>query len=161
MRNKRQVRKCLRSDISIDNPVNVIWYDDLLSSMLKIIKTDKLDNIFVLGRNNDDVKSVVLNNVNYQKMTVHRSKGLQADYVFVVGLTDFKNGFPNKFTDHKILKYVNDNKEYYPYEEERRIFYVALTRCIKKVYLFVPRKNPSLFVKELLKQYKNVVIREK
>lgn len=161
MRNKRQVRKCLRSDISIDNPVNVIWYDDLLSSMLKIIKTDKLDNIFVLGRNNDDVKSVVLNNVNYQKMTVHRSKGLQADYVFVVGLTDFKNGFPNKFTDHKILKYVNDNKEYYPYEEERRLFYVALTRCIKKVYLFVPRKNPSLFVKELLKQYKNVVIREK
>ena len=70
------------------------------------------------------------------------------------------NGFPNKYIDHPILKYVNNYKEYYPYEEERRLFYVALTRCKKKVYLFAPKDNPSIFIKELLKFNKQIKIRK-
>ena len=68
--------------------------------------------------------------------------------------------FSSKKKINDFFEYVNNYKEYYPYEEERRLFYVALTRCKKKVFLFVPKNNESIFIKEL-KRYKNVIIREK
>ena len=92
-------------------------------------------------------------------MSVHKSKGLQATNVFLINVNSLSNGFPNKYVDHYILKYVNDYKEYYKYEEERRLFYVALTRCKYKVYLFVPNNKVSIFIKEIEK-YKNVIIRK-
>ena len=48
----------------------------------------------------------------------------------------------------------NDN---YPYEEERRLFYVALTRTKNNVYLFVNKKNESIFVKEIVNNYKSYI----
>ena len=161
MRNPFQIKKNLRSSISINNPVEIIYYKDLNHAVDEIIKEDKVNNLFILSRNNGDLKKVIINdNVNYKKMSVHKSKGLQADYVFLINVSNSSNGFPNKYIDHEILKFVNNYKEYYPYEEERRLFYVALTRCKKKVYLFVPKGNESIFIKEM-KQYKNVIIREK
>ena len=67
-------------------------------------------------------------------------------------------GFPSKIKDEKILKYVNNTKNYYPYEEERRLFYVALTRTKNRVYIISPIKNESIFIKEISKnkQIKNV-----
>lgn len=161
MKNPFQIKKNLISNISIINPIEIIYYNDLNNTMNKIIKKDEINNLFILSRNNSDLKKVIINdNINYQKMSVHKSKGLQSDYVFLININNFSNGFPNKYIDHEILKYVNNYKEYYPYEEERRLFYVALTRCKKKVYLFVPKNSESIFIKEI-KRYKNVIVREK
>lgn len=161
MKNPFQIKKKLKSNISITNSVEIIYYNDLNCAMNKIIREDKVNNLFILSRNNSDLKKIIINdNINYKKMSVHKSKGLQADYVFLINMNNFSNGFPNKYIDHEILKYVNNYKEYYPYEEERRLFYVALTRCKKKVYLFVPKNNESIFIKEI-KGYKNVITREK
>ncbi len=160
MKNKNQIKKRLCSINKLTNSVEIVYYDDLNISINDVIKKDIINNLFILSRNNSDLEKVDKLEINYRKLTIHKSKGLQSDYVFIIGLNNNKNGFPNKIKDHDILRYVNNYKEYYPYEEERRLFYVALTRCKKKVYLFVQEDNESIFIKEI-KRYKNVVVREK
>ena len=56
--------------------------------------------------------------------------------------------------DDKLLRFVSKNKINYPYDEERRLFYVALTRTKEKVYLYTPF-NPSVFVNELIDDYRD------
>lgn len=155
MKNKSQIRKKMKSKIRENNPVKIIYYDDLTSSINKVIKKEKIDDLFVLSRNNKDLENINIKDIKYKKMSVHKSKGLQAKYVFLINVNSNKNGFPNKIEDHKILKYVNNYKERFKYDEERRLFYVALTRCTKKIYLFVPSNRESIFIKEI-KKYKNV-----
>ncbi len=157
MKNKSQIRKKMKSKIRENNPVEIIYYDDLTSSINKVIEKENIDELFVLSRNNRDLENISIKNIKYRKMSVHKSKGLQAKYVFLINVSSMQNGFPNKIEDHKILKYVNNYKEYYKYDEERRLFYVALTRCTKKIYLFVPRTKESIFIKEI-KKYKNVKV---
>ena len=48
-----------------------------------------------------------------------------------------------------LLSLISDSDENIPYAEERRLFYVALTRCKKRIYILVPRNNPSIFLKEI------------
>ena len=59
------------------------------------------------------------------------------------------------------LKMVLPKEEKYPYAEERRLFYVALTRAKEKVFIFTPKKNPSIFVKELEKIIKSRYLSKK
>ncbi len=163
MKNPFQIRKKLLSKFKLKNPIEIIYYDDLNYSINNVIKNEEIDDLFILSRNNYDLEKIKINdfkNINFKKLTIHKSKGLQKDYVFIINMNNNVNGFPNKYIDHPILKYVNNYKEYYPYEEERRLFYVALTRCKKKVYLFAPKDNPSIFIKELLKINKQIKIRK-
>jgi DNA helicase-4 len=83
-------------------------------------------------------------------LTVHRSKGLEADYVIVNGLTANKYGFPSEIEDDPLLDLVLARPDSYPNAEERRLFYVALTRARHQVHLMVDRIRPSLFALELL-----------
>ena len=159
MKNPYQIVKNMHSKISVKNPIEIIYYDDLNVEMNKVILEDKINDLLLLSRNNKDLNDINIKNINYKKMSVHKSKGLQATNVFLINVNSLSNGFPNKYVDHYILKYVNDYKEYYKYEEERRLFYVALTRCKYKVYLFVPNNKVSIFIKEIEK-YKNVIIRK-
>ena len=159
MKNKSQIRKKMKSKIRENNPVKIIYYDDLTSSINKVIEKEEIDDLFVLSRNNKDLENINIKGIKYKKMSVHKSKGLQAKYVFLINVNSNKNGFPNKYIDHNILKYVNNYKDYYPFEEERRLFYVALTRCKNRVYLFVPKYKESIFIKEI-KRYKNVSVRK-
>ncbi len=159
MKNPYQIKKKLKSSIKDKSALEIVYYDDLNSKIKNVIKEDKIDNLFVLARNNKTLDNIKIDNINYKKLTVHKSKGLESNYVFVIGLNNNKNGFPNKIKDHEILRFINNYKEYYPYEEERRLFYVALTRCKKRVYLFVPSNNESVFIKEI-KRYKKVRIRK-
>lgn len=159
MKNPFQVKKKLKSTKKIKNPVHIIYYYNLNESMQNIIEEDKINKLFILSRNNKDLENIDIKGVNYKKMSVHKSKGLQEDYIFLINVNNLSNGFPNKYVNHYILNYVNNYKERYLYEEERRLFYVAITRCIKRVYIFVPYNMESCFIKEI-KHYKNVFLRE-
>lgn len=159
MKNPFQLKKKLKSTKKIKNPVHIIYYYNLNESMQNIIDEDKINKLFILSRNNKDLENIDIKGVNYKKMSVHKSKGLQEDYIFLINVNNLSNGFPNKFANHYILNYVNNYKERYLYEEERRLFYVAITRCIKRVYIFVPYNMESCFIKEI-KHYKNVFLRE-
>lgn len=93
-------------------------------------------------------------------ITAHRSKGLQADYVFIVNNKKSRMGFPSKIQDAAILELLLDNCDQYPYAEERRLFYVALTRARKKVFLVTVNNQESDFVVELREQYSDELKRE-
>lgn len=85
-----------------------------------------------------------------QFMSVHASKGKEADYVVVVGLEKGKHGFPSEKATHPLLELLLPKAEAYDYAEERRLFYVALTRARHHVYLITNGNNPSPFVRELI-----------
>ena len=82
-------------------------------------------------------------------MTIHSSKGLQADYVFLLNNKAHGMGFPSQIADAPILQLLLDNYDNYPFAEERRLFYVAITRAKKKVWLVTLKGNESVFVKEI------------
>ncbi len=157
MKNINQKRKNIKSYKHNKFPIEIVYYDDLNKKIKEVINRDNIKNVFILSRNNKDLENINLDNINYKKMSVHKSKGLQEKYVFIINVNNNSNGFPNKYKDHPILKYVNNYREYYPFEEERRLFYVALTRCEEKVYIFVPINNESTFIKEI-KKNKGVIL---
>lgn len=86
-------------------------------------------------------------------ITAHRSKGLQADYVFILNNKNSKMGFPSKIQDSAILDLLLESRDNYRYAEERRLFYVALTRAKKKAYLLTVSDHESEFVSELRVNY--------
>ena len=59
-------------------------------------------------------------------------------------------GFPNKIVNDSILDFAVNDKDSYPYEEERRLFYVALTRTKNNVYILTKKNKESIFVKEII-----------
>ena len=123
----------------------------------------------ILGRNNNDINNYIDENFKVEKdraislknknidlryLTVHKSKGLEADNVIVVNMNNDKLGFPSQIEEDKILRLVNKSKEKFLYEEERRLFYVALTRTKNNVYLLTQKNKESIFIKELEKEHK-------
>jgi len=160
MKNKNQIRKKLNSFKVNKKPVKIYYYEnDYENKLFEVVNKIKGEKL-VLGRNNKDIRksmSILKGRKDIKIMTVHKSKGLEADNVILVGLDDSILGFPNKIIQNNILKYVLSDKDNYPYEEERRLFYVALTRTKNDVYLLVNKNNPSIFVKELLKDYSNYI----
>ena len=87
--------------------------------------------------------------VNIEYRTVHQSKGLECDNVILINLKNWKAGFPNKMVDDPVLNFVKRNGDSFSYAEERRLFYVALTRTKNNVYLLSPYFKSSVFVQEL------------
>ncbi len=89
-------------------------------------------------------------------MTVHKSKGLQADNVIVIGLVNSRYGFPNMVADDPILELLLADSDRYPFAEERRLFYVALTRTKNRVWLVTGDNSGypgiSMFVDELRRE---------
>ena len=122
-------------------------------------------NLLILGRNNNDIYNVINYNFEYDSgklkyknnkdacikyLTVHKSKGLESENVIIISLFNGKYGFPCKINNNKLLESVMIGSQYNSYEEERRLFYVALTRTLNYVYLFTSKNKPSMFVNELL-----------
>lgn len=94
-------------------------------------------------------------------MTAHSSKGLSAENVIIINAKDNVYGFPSKVEDDPILKLVVSYDDSYNYAEERRLFYVALTRTKNRVFIITPKNKPSEFIKELLNEphnYPNVTL---
>ena len=82
--------------------------------------------------------------------TAHSSKGLEADYVIVLGLHTGSYAFPSEINDDPLLQLVMPQAESYPNAEERRLFYVAMTRARHGVYLLGSHHSPSAFLAELV-----------
>ena len=163
--NKNQINKKLISNKYINNSIEIVYYDDEKKAINHVLR--KENNILVLGRNNKDIENLINNkiiakenNIYYYLeekekkincLTVHSSKGLEEDIVIVLNMIDDTLGFPNKIKESEILAYVKSNVQV---EEERRLFYVALTRARKKVYLFTIKNKESIYIKELIKRFK-------
>ena len=138
-------------------------YCNTVGQLVASIPADK--SIFLLGRYSFDdyylsflYKSMKEDNRFYyfignrkiEFLTVHKSKGLEADYVIILQCNKDTYGFPSMVSDDPVLDYVLTKSDQYPYGEERRLFYVAITRAKIKTYVLYDRRFPSVFVDEFL-----------
>ena len=153
MKNKNQIKKetiCLKN---INKPIKICFYKNKRTAIEKILKY--IDTKYlILGRNNKDKD--LFNVQDKPFLTIHKSKGLEEDNIILINLTNNNNSLPSKIKNHKIINKLIKT-DYYPYEEERRLFYVALTRTRNNIYLLVPKSNYSIFIKELMKNYKKYI----
>lgn len=164
MKNKRQLYKNLKSNKRNNRPIKIMYGNNLDKLLEKVIIKHK--EILILGRNSFDINQyynldkdgcIQYNGIKIKYLTIHASKGLEAECVIIINLKDDMLGIPNKIKDEKILKYVNSGIDIYPYEEERRLFYVAMTRTKSDLYLLVDCKNPSIFIKEIERENKKYI----
>lgn len=132
--------------------------NDILNQIFVKISNEVIGNknVFLLGRysfncplNIEEYKSIY-HNLNIEFITVHSSKGLEADYIILLECNNGKYGFPSELSDDSLLSLLLKKSELYPHSEERRLFYVALTRTRNKVFIIYDKYNPSIFVEELL-----------
>lgn len=173
-RNPLQLRKNLISGKKLKYPL-VFWgydkepYPALSQVMQKIISEFGPEkSILLLGRTNYDIeilKASGLFSISWQDrvekliyrpspktpvafLSVHKSKGLEADNVVLVNFKNDKLGFPNQIADDKVLNFVLTQGENYMFAEERRLFYVAITRTKNRTFVLTDNRSPSIFFRE-------------
>lgn len=161
-KNPLQIQKKLRSLKSSTSPLIFVPYVDkkiVLKNLLNEL-AKKSQDIMILTRNNKDIFDYIdkdyeidnnylyLKNHKFKYYTVHRSKGLEAKHVIVLNCDNTSLGFPNKIENSPIIDKLICDKEI-KFAEERRLFYVAITRCKENTYLIYNKKNPSIFIKEI------------
>ena len=155
-KNKYQYKKELISNKHNSKPIKIIYYIDKIKGLKKALKHIN-GSYMIIGRNNKDIDFYVENNdVLNNYFTAHKSKGLESDNIIIINMTNDIMGFPNKIKNNKIISKLFD-KELYKYDEERRLFYVALTRTKNNVYILVDKNNISCFVKEIVSDYKDYI----
>ena len=115
------------------------------NSSVLILERNKLGSNFKLSDLNVD-----RNKYKIKQMKIHSSKGLEADYVIIKEVTNGNAGIPSLIPNTKITNALLSKDDSFPHSEERRLFYVALTRAKKKCYIITDYDNPSVFIKELL-----------
>lgn len=115
--------------------------------------------LFEYRNRGSKVKSVKYPKLDITFMTAHASKGLGYDNVIVINGKNETYGFPSKIEDDPVLSLVVREDTSIQYAEERRLFYVAMTRTKNRVYFIAPEQNPSEFLLEIKKEYKNVYLR--
>ena len=86
-------------------------------------------------------------NIKVQGKTIHASKGLEAKAVFILGLTEGSGGFPDIWLEDRIFQVIKTANHDLLLEEERRLFYVAITRAKDKLFLITEKGNESIFLK--------------
>lgn len=82
--------------------------------------------------------------------TAHKAKGLTCDFTILLDVDSGIYGFPSEITDDPILNYLLNEGDAFENAEERRLFYVALTRARHKNYLIYDSSNPSKFLAEII-----------
>ena len=166
MENQEQIKKKIETVEKAETP-QVYLIDDQVNGQLnpsgklvQVIKTirenDPKGSIAVIARYNyildesqDAVREFRLQQ-HVEFWTFHRAKGLEADYTIVVGLFSGDLGFPNARVNEAPLEALLPELDGYPFSEERRLFYVGLTRARYKCYLIASPLSQSSFVRELL-----------
>ena len=83
-------------------------------------------------------------------MTVHQSKGLECDYIILLNCNSGPLGFPADIADNPVLRFVLSEPDGYDFGEERRLFYVGITRAKKHTWVLYDEGKPSPFVKEFI-----------
>lgn len=169
MRNQQQKEKTIKTpkgDLNVTH-LHFMAYegdDGVLEKVKDILSSlPKEQSVLFLGRYNYDAISLGFNgkidmndnrimvNIDgkeYPFLSVHSAKGLEADYVILVNCNQGAYGFPSLIEDDPVLDFVLSKSESYPFAEERRLFYVAMTRARSRMYVLYDKKRPSPFISE-------------
>ena len=179
-KNSTQIRKKLISPKRLKDPIKLEFYDDskqvfnnmaaaTVSAIANILaEFGARKRILLIGRYNYDQYKLIKTGEfaegrngflickQYPQarvgfMTIHSAKGLGYDNVIILNMLENKYGFPCQIEDDPIMKMVRYEDRSMPYAEERRLFYVALTRTKNRVYILAPLHKPSRFLVEIVK----------
>lgn len=165
LRNPAQIEKKVVPAGKANGPSIMIAYfsgsrgDSTLAEVLRRIEDlrcgGKQATVLMLGRyghvkpKNFHTLSKIHDSLDLRFKTVHGSKGLEADHVIVLDASSGRMGFPSEIEDDPILDLVLPEAETFEHAEERRLFYVALTRARHTVTILADSEKPSSFVREL------------
>lgn len=167
-RNPRQIRKTVRSAkpgegasirlIQAGQEADAV--DAYLTRLSKAVEAGDVVpeagrkvSVQILGRYRFDrrvMPSKLPRNLDVTFRTVHGSKGLEADFVILARLSAGTYGFPSTIADDAVLDLVMADPDDFPHSEERRLFYVGLTRARREVALITRPVSMSPFVVELI-----------
>lgn len=170
-RNHYQMKKVIKANFLLKKPIKIIYYDndyqEKFYQLLDYLINQNKKHILVLGRNNNDINNLVPNingnsfiyhDVLIKYLTVHRSKGLEEENVILINANDDYLGFPNKIIDDQVFELISKNKEKILFPEERRLFYVALTRTKEYCFIMAKRDRVSKFVLEIVNKIEELDI---
>lgn len=169
-KNPAQIAKAVRSHNSLSGTsIRCVAYPRTQEDALETLIGQLRDHagykgtsytVYLLGRYRHDVPKNLRQlqrlgqpGLNVRFATMHQSKGLEADYVFLLRINRGAPGvpgFPAQMKDDPLLDLVMLPLEKYPDAEERRLMYVALTRARRRVILLACQYDPSPFVHELV-----------
>jgi len=174
MRNPSQLKKTLRAHTSgsSDFPLCIVFDEgrdssqpvaEAIATVLREIArhvsempVDRPRTVLMIGRYHfnrpenfaEMAREFADQNLDLEYSTAHGSKGKEADLVIIIGLEAGDYGFPSNVSDDHVMRMVLTDDDEFPYGEERRLFYVAMTRTRTRTYLVVPHDNVSPFVSD-------------
>ena len=132
-----QTISCIPKDKSVFLLGRYSFDDILISGKYRVI--NELDKFYY-----------IINDRKIEFLTAHKSKGLEADYVIILQCNRDTYGFPSLVNDDPTLNYVLTQSDRFPFSEERRLFYVAITRAKIKTFVMYDSKASSVFVDEFI-----------
>ena len=118
-------------------------------SDLNLLSRNDRDGLFQIDEHTGGIVFLEKPKMDIEFMTAHKSKGLQRDFVFLLCCSGGLKGFPSTIPEEPLLGLLLPEVERMPHAEERRLFYVAMTRCRKKLFFVVDQSRPSRFMYEL------------
>ena len=149
--------KSVRGKIDFGAPCHQVLerLDTFLGSIAQQWRTDTKPKlkVMVLWRYNhlDPFEGAIpkFEHIQVEARSFHRAKGLEADYTILLDISEGDYGVPSRIEDDELLHLVIPEPETFPYAEERRLFYVALTRASRGVFLLTHEDQRSRYVDEL------------
>lgn len=169
-KNPRQLAKKVRSaKPDVAEPVRIVSVEqeEHISSAvqmrvneitLEAAAAGKRSKVYVLGRYKRETsympKMYDAQLVDLKFITVHASKGLEADHIIIPSMHTVRLGFPSRVEDDPVLQLAMPSEDTYEHAEERRLFYVAMTRAKSSVTLITVAKKESPFLLELVKDHR-------
>lgn len=167
--NKNQISKDVRAFNEMPSKIQIYRAKSTEDDGVEFL-VDKVRQLYQGGLGKDDIlvlyrrskmfspylTALKENRLFVSSKTIHASKGLEAKAVFIIGLTEGNGGFPDIWLDDAIFRVVKDIKYDVLLEEERRLFYVAITRAKDELFLITELGNESSFVDEIPQHFYNV-----
>lgn len=164
-RNPSQLEKSMQSHTIVESPAVSVYKtqggskDSIVNVISRISQIAKPGStVYFLSRFRFDLPDNLeeltrqFPNLSFKSDSIHSSKGKEADFVVMLGLGKGIHGMPSEKMSHPLIEALLPQPENYPHAEERRLFYVALTRAKHRVYLVTDMTNSSSFVKELARE---------
>lgn len=168
-KNPAQLRKVVRSSQpEVEDPVSIVRVEDeaqiraavvkRVAQIAEAVSPGRKQKVLLLGRYQKDRSYLPMDydqtRLEVEFITVHSSKGLEGDHVILPRVTSETLGFPSGVADDPVLQLAMPGGDAYESAEERRLFYVALTRARSTVTLVTAAHRESPFITELVKEHR-------
>lgn len=164
LKNPAQIEKDVASKAKFEGHGEVVFHWDtepkeIESNLQKVIESIGSDasnpeiSLKVLARYKENLPDIELVQALWEGVvdtsTIHAAKGLEADYVVIMDLIQDFRGFPSTIEDDPVMRLVLNPEEAQLHAEERRLFYVAITRARRATHIICPISAPSIFATEM------------